>query len=76
MQEQYQKRLLAARETDLQMGFTSVGVHRDELTFQLNEQPARTFGSQGQKKSLALALRLSGGIVCQTLSGIAHSAAG
>ena len=59
MQEQYQKRLLAARETDLQMGFTSVGVHRDELTFQLNGQPARTFGSQGQKKSLALALRLS-----------------
>lgn len=59
MQEQYQKRLRAARETDLQLGFTSVGVHRDELTFQLNGQPARMFGSQGQKKSLALALRLS-----------------
>ncbi len=59
MQEQYQKRLLAARETDLQLGFTSVGVHRDELVLKLNEQPARTFGSQGQKKSLSLALRLS-----------------
>lgn len=59
MQEQYQKRLLAARENDLQLGFTSVGVHRDELVLKLNEQPARTFGSQGQKKSLSLALRLS-----------------
>jgi DNA replication and repair protein RecF len=58
-QQQYLQRLLAARETDLQLGFTSVGIHRDELTLRLNGQPARTFGSQGQKKSLALALRLS-----------------
>lgn len=59
MQQKYAQRLLEARENDLQLGFTSAGIHRDDLVLKLNGQPARTFGSQGQKKSLALALRLS-----------------
>ena len=43
----------------MELGFTACGIHRDELELQINGVSARDFGSQGQKKSLALALKLS-----------------
>jgi DNA replication and repair protein RecF len=47
------------RKQDVGVGFTTVGPHRDELVFQLDKKPARSFASQGQCRSLALSLRLS-----------------
>lgn len=46
-------------EKDLQMQFTTTGVHKDDLEFLLNGQPAKKFASQGQQKSLLLALKLA-----------------
>lgn len=46
-----------ARERALRM--TCVGPHRDELIFRLNDLPAAQYGSEGQKRSLALALKLA-----------------
>lgn len=46
------------RKRDAELGFCAVGPHRDDLLVLLDKRHARTFGSQGQLRSLALALRL------------------
>lgn len=58
-EEIYYEQLKLSRESDTELGFTSCGVHRDEMELLINGVSAREFGSQGQKKSLALALKLS-----------------
>jgi DNA replication and repair protein RecF len=51
---------LAQRRTDeLRRGVTLVGPHRDELALLLNGLPARTHASQGEQRTVALALRLA-----------------
>lgn len=40
-------------------GTTLVGPHRDEVEFTINETPARSYGSQGQQRTLVLALKLA-----------------
>ncbi len=51
--------LKEARMTDLQRGVTTVGPHRDEIGLFINNTPARTHASQGEQRSLALAMRLA-----------------
>lgn len=50
--------LAAARDRDLRRGVTTVGPHRDELRLLLCGREARQFGSAGQQRTAALALRL------------------
>ena len=52
--------LAATRHDDLRRGVTTVGPHRDELALWVGGLPARTHASQGEQRSLALALRLGG----------------
>jgi len=40
-------------------GTTLVGPHRDEVELTINETPARSYGSQGQQRTLVLALKLA-----------------
>jgi len=40
-------------------GTSLVGPHRDEIDFILNDTPARQYGSQGQQRTLVLALKLA-----------------
>jgi len=47
----------AARERELKK--CVVGPHRDDISFYINSKCARSFGSQGQQKSVALALKLA-----------------
>ncbi len=51
--------LRSARADELRRGLTLVGPHRDDLVVSLNELPSRTHSSQGEQRSLALALRLA-----------------
>ena len=51
--------LREARREDLRRGVTTVGPHRDDVAVVLNGRPARTHASQGEQRSLALALRLA-----------------
>lgn len=51
--------LRGSRRDELRRGVTLIGPHRDDLTLLLNGHPARTFASQGESWSLALALQLS-----------------
>jgi DNA replication and repair protein RecF len=50
----------AVRDDELRRGVTLVGPHRDDLDVQLNGLPGRTHASQGEQRSLALALKLAG----------------
>lgn len=49
----------AGRERDLLVKSTSRGPHRDDLDFTLDGRSGRDFGSEGQQRSLVLALRLA-----------------
>ena len=51
--------LLEARDRDVQRGVSTVGPHRDELELTLAGLPSRTHASQGEQRSLALALQLA-----------------
>lgn len=51
--------LVAVRAQDLQRGVTTLGPHRDDLEMTINGRPARTQASQGEQRSLALALHLA-----------------
>ncbi|HVE45979.1 MAG TPA: DNA replication/repair protein RecF [Acidimicrobiales bacterium] len=51
--------LADARQQDLRRGANTIGPQRDELDLQLENLPARTHASQGEQRSLALALRLA-----------------
>ena len=46
-------------QNDLRYGTTTAGPHRDDLTFQLNGRPLKSFGSTGQQKSFVLALKMA-----------------
>lgn len=48
----------ASRSEDLRRGTTQVGPHRDDMEIWLNDAPSRTHASQGEQRTLALALRL------------------
>ena len=50
--------LAAARGDDVRRGVSTVGPHRDELELRIGTMPARTHASQGEQRTLALALRL------------------
>lgn len=44
---------------DRMLQYTSVGIHRDDLEFLINEYSVQKFGSQGQQKSFLIALKLA-----------------
>ena len=48
-----------AREKDRIVGYSRYGIHRDDLQLMLNQWPMRTEGSQGQHKSMTIALKLA-----------------
>lgn len=52
--------LAEARQDELRRGVTLVGPHRDEITLTISGMPARTHSSQGEQRSMALAMRLGG----------------
>ena len=51
--------LARARPAEMRRGQTLVGPHRDDLAIELGGIDARAFGSRGQQRLLALALRLA-----------------
>ena len=50
--------LAHARARDLARGLTTVGPHRDDVVIDVGGRDLRTFGSTGQQRSAAVALRL------------------
>ncbi len=63
--------LVQARDLDVRRGVTTIGPHRDEIVLSIAGAPARTHASQGEQRSLALALRLAADGVVRT-AGVAE----
>lgn len=51
------EQLQAGLEKDKQYQYTTRGIHKDDLEFTIMDRPIRKFGSQGQQKTMLLALR-------------------
>lgn len=65
----YRALLLGNLEREKAAGATLYGVHRDDIVIKLNGLAARDFTSQGQQRSLALAIKLSEGEISKELVG-------
>ncbi len=46
-------------EKDFKLGYTTVGVHRDDLDIYLNGVEVKNYGSQGQQRTVALSMKLA-----------------
>ena len=64
-EKKYFSCLMNNHEREIAMGATLYGIHRDDIDIYLNGKSARSFASQGQQRSLALALKLSEGEICR-----------
>lgn len=69
LKNKFLKRLSETRKEELFSGLSSCGPHRDDILIRLNGLPVKAYGSQGQQRSCALALRLSEAAVIKKLSG-------
>lgn len=61
--------LVESRKNDMLSGITSAGPHRDDIEFNINGVNARSFGSQGQMRSIALCLKLAEAQVIKKITG-------
>ena len=59
MEKSFIEALKNSEERDLNFGYTTVGPHRDDLEFYINGENLKVFGSQGQIRSLVLALKIA-----------------
>ena len=50
---------IKTRQRDLILGWTSQGIHKDDLDMRLGEYPLKQVGSQGQQRTFVLAMKLA-----------------
>lgn len=58
-EEMLYEKILENRERDIKYKTTSIGPHRDDITFLNDDINIRIYGSQGQKRTVALSLKLA-----------------
>lgn len=59
VQQAFLEKIEQRRAAERNLGTTVVGPHRDEIELTINDTPAKTYGSQGQQRTLVLALKLA-----------------
>lgn len=57
--ESFEELLVKSKDKDLVLERTNVGIHKDDLVFEIDSFPLKKFGSQGQNKSFIIALKLA-----------------
>jgi DNA replication and repair protein RecF len=70
LRENLLAKLREKRSQDRETGLTSAGPHRDDLLTFLDGKTVRDFASQGQKRSVALALKLAAARLLEETSGL------
>ncbi len=70
LRENLLEKLREKRVQDRETGLTSAGPHRDDLLTFLDGKTVRDFASQGQKRSVALALKLAAARLLEETSGL------
>lgn len=61
--------LLQSRSKDILLQRTTTGIHRDDISFLMEENPFKNVASQGQRKSLLFAIKLSEFLLLQQVKG-------
>jgi DNA replication and repair protein RecF len=69
VQEAFLEKVKLRAIAEQHQGTTLVGPHRDEVEFTINQTPARQYGSQGQQRTLVLALKLAELKLIETVVG-------
>ena len=69
IKNEYYRLLTENIEKERGAGVTLYGVHRDDLEIFINGASARSFASQGQQRSVVLALKIAEGEVCREMIG-------
>lgn len=59
IKKEFKRKLEETRSEDIMFGFTTRGPHRDDLEFKINGKSARLYSSQGQQRSIVLAMKLA-----------------
>ncbi len=67
--EEFLEKLKKSRDIDSVNLTTSIGPHRDDIEILINGISARKFGSQGQKRSCAIALKLAESEIIKEMTG-------
>lgn len=67
--EELLKALEGKRQEDIMNRTTSVGPHRDDIVFKINGLNAKNFGSQGQQRSIVLALKMAEAELINAVTG-------
>ena len=72
-EEQIKEKLVAeiekTRESDIKRLYTNAGPHTHDLVLNLNGRDARVYGSQGQQRSCALAMKLGEASIIEKITG-------
>ena len=63
--KKYVELLMSSHDREIAAGATLWGIHKDDLDIRLNGKSARIYASQGQQRSLALAMKLAEGEICR-----------
>lgn len=69
LREDFLRKLAAMRVPERETGLTLSGPHREDLSFLLSGRAVRDFGSQGQKRSVALSLKLASAQLLEEKNG-------
>ena len=67
--KRYMELLMGCHDREIAQGATLFGAHKDDLEILLNGRPARIYGSQGQQRSLAIAMKMAEGEIGYIDSG-------
>lgn len=69
VEKRYIELLTSNIDREIGAGSTLWGIHKDDIEILINGKSARMFGSQGQQRSLALAMKLAEGDICYYETG-------
>jgi DNA replication and repair protein RecF len=69
IKNEYYRLLTANVDKEIKNGSTLYGIHKDDLKIELNKKDAKLYSSQGQGRSLALAMKMAEGEISREQSG-------
>ena len=55
----FKENLIKKRQLDIEKGYTTIGIHRDDFIIYINDKPVNLYGSQGQNRTVVLSLKIT-----------------
>lgn len=58
-EEKYKEEIQKTKRIDIEKGYTTIGIHRDDFEIYINKKDVSNYGSQGQKRTTIISLKLA-----------------